>query len=426
MVSKKDILEIKRRFKKEECTISRLCGCYVDAGRTKVTQFSESFLNLDEEEFYKYLDIAKKVLSGNLGNNILELPYSTEAEEGGMQQYFMGLRASELKNEALCERLYDQIIDNYDYPGNYLILLFYDVYDIPLKTSDNMKLDESEEMFPYIIGAVCPVNLSKPGLGYLADENRIGPRIRDWIVDMPDVGFMFPSFSERSADIHSLTFYVKDPKDSKRSFVEAALGTGSKRTQSDQKLTVHAIIKRAAAPITGDDDTLLLNIQESLQDMITSADENGEAEVDNTAELTSEVLTQVLAENEVPDIIAEKIQMDFKEVFEEEGEELPTISACIDDKKLAAAEKEKREETLCAEVAELKNELVNKTFEAVAKNDTALNEESGFSQTYDVILRVKPDKVREIHTETVDGKRCVLIPIEEGEYVNLNGVNTKL
>ena len=66
-MNKKDILEIKRRFKKEACTFTRMCGCYVDADRNKITKIGETFLNLEDEEFYKYLEIAKKVLSGTIG-----------------------------------------------------------------------------------------------------------------------------------------------------------------------------------------------------------------------------------------------------------------------------------------------------------------------------------------------------------------------
>ena len=47
-MNKKDILELKRRMKKEACTFTRLCGCYVDAARNKVTTFGETFLNLED------------------------------------------------------------------------------------------------------------------------------------------------------------------------------------------------------------------------------------------------------------------------------------------------------------------------------------------------------------------------------------------
>ena len=425
MFEKKDILELKGRFKKDECTIMRLCGCYVNSERTKVTQFSESFLNLEDDEFYKYLDIAKKLFSGTVGNNLLELPFPLESEEGGMQQFFMGLRESELKNDDLCDRLYDNIIEHYDHVGNYLILLFFDIYDVPLKTSDNIRLDDSEEMFPYILCAICPVNLSKAGLGYLESDNRIGARIRDWIVEMPEVGFMFPTFAQRSADIHSLTYYLKDPKDSHRTFIEEALGAGAKATATEQRIKVCRVIKQAVASVSEDSDELLLGIQESLRDLIpVSVDEYGDESRDDSALLTDDVLMEALMENNVPGSLCDEIKDNIEKAFKDE--ETPAISAVIDEKKLKAVERERQVEELSDQKNELEQELVNKTFEAVAKADAPLDTESGFSQAYDVILRVKPQKVPQIKAQMVDGRRCVVIPVTEDEYINLNGVNTRL
>ena len=107
-MNKKEILELKRRLKKDACTFTRMCGCYVDADRNKVTTIGETFLNLEDEEFYKYLEIAKKVLSGTVGNNILELEFPAEEEApGGRQQFLMGLRESALKSDELMDAFYD-------------------------------------------------------------------------------------------------------------------------------------------------------------------------------------------------------------------------------------------------------------------------------------------------------------------------------
>ena len=166
-MDKKDVLELKRRLKKDDCTFTRMCGCYVDSNRNKVVAFGQTFLNLEDEEFYKYLEIAKKTLSGTLGNNLLEFEFPGEEESpGGRQQFLMALKSTALKNDELLDRLYDLVIDNYDYAGNYLILVFHDAYDVMTKTTDNGKLDESEEVYEYLLCAVCPVVLSKPGLGY--------------------------------------------------------------------------------------------------------------------------------------------------------------------------------------------------------------------------------------------------------------------
>ena len=66
-MNKKDILELKRRLTKDGCTITQMCGCYVNSEKSKISLISvKNFLNMDDEEFYKYLDIAKKTLSGIL------------------------------------------------------------------------------------------------------------------------------------------------------------------------------------------------------------------------------------------------------------------------------------------------------------------------------------------------------------------------
>ena len=90
-MNKKDVLEIRRRFTKNT-SIDRVSGCYVDCNRNIVVKFNESFYGLSEEEFYKYLEIAKKTMSGNVGNNILELEFPSDEEEtGGKQEFFMQL-----------------------------------------------------------------------------------------------------------------------------------------------------------------------------------------------------------------------------------------------------------------------------------------------------------------------------------------------
>jgi len=425
MVTKKDILELKRRMKKEDCTFTRMCGCYVDANKEKVVKINENFLNLDEEEFYKYLEIAKKVLSGTIGNNLLELHFEEEEKEsGGLQQFFLGLRSSSLKNEELLDRLYDQIIEHYDYVGNYLILFFHDSYDVITKTNDNLKLDESEEVFEYLLCAICPVCLSKPGLGYHADENRIGPRIRDWVVGVPDAGFMFPSFSDRSTDIDSITYYVKDAKDSHPDFVANTLGCGPKRTATEQKKVFATIVKKALAPVIDNTDEVLLDIQETLNTMIEHDEEmENMAKYNESATLSNETITEVLKDMNIPNDALHQIQEEFNEAF---AEEPPVLEALIDAKALEANAKIKEQRELVKQVHELQQELVEKEL-TVSDADSSEDASSGDTvKTYDVVLRVKPEKASQIKSQVINGQKCLIIPMDEGENVNLNGIKTQV
>ena len=431
MLRNKDILELKRRFKKENCTITRMCGCYVDASKNKVVELSETFLNLEDEEFFKYLEIAKKTLSGTIGNNLLELHFASEEEEpGGKQQYLLGLRESGLKNPELLAHLYDRIIENYDYVGNYLILVFHDAYDVITKTNDDLKLDESEEVFTYLLCAICPVNLSKPGLGYRADLNRIGIRVQDWVVAAPDVGFLFPSFAERSADIHSLTYYVRDAKDSHRDFIEAALGCCAKRTATEEHNAFRSIVKTAIAPIIEDSDEMLINIQEKLNDIA----EEHEAAMEDLVivepeefTLTTEIIKEVFADTKLPDAAVMQIQDHFTEEFSDKP---PVVRNLVNEKAIEKNNKEKKEIKLLEEVASLKQELKDtkqeneektEQIETLVKMEAPLDPEEAKNWA-EVFLRMKPEKAERVKFDTIDGQKYLMIPMEEDEHVNLNGV----
>ncbi len=229
-----------------------MCGCYVNGEKKTQLRFRETFLNLPEEEFFKYLEISKKVLSGGIGNNLLELNFPLDENfENEKQSFLMQLKKSRLRDDILLKKFYDSIIDSYDNTGNYLIIVFHDAYDVMTKTTDNIKIDESEEVYEYIMCAICPVSLSKPGLGYFEDDRKIKARIRDWVVEVPTVGFVFPGFIDRSADVNAIMYYTKNAKNPHPELMEKALGCLPKQTATIQKETFQSIIK---STVSSDDD----------------------------------------------------------------------------------------------------------------------------------------------------------------------------
>lgn len=429
-MTKKDVLELKRRFKKSEASFTRLCGCYVNGEKEIVLNIGETFLNLEDEEFYKYLEIAKKTLSGTIGNNLLELNFPLKEEEtGGKQQFLMGLRESKLKNEALLESLYQIIIENYDYAGNYLILVYHDAYDVMTKTSDNNKLDESEEVYEYLLCAICPVTLSKAGLGYLESENRIGPRVRDWVVGVPETGFVFPAFTDRSTDIHSIMYYTRNPKEPHPEFMELGLGCDPKPTAFEQKETFKSIINHAICDIEEEEGHYFMEIQESLNSMVEEK-EALESNDDEPLLLTNNTITEVLTESGIPEEVSSLIERTCTEEF---GDTPPQVEHLLDTKALAANVHRKREKELVRQVEDLKQKLEERLEESMStsSDDTVLVEdESTFadelSEDYDVVLNVKPEKVEQISSQIIDGKRCLVIPMDDNEHVTVNGVDAPL
>lgn len=412
-MNKKEILELKRRMTKTNCTFTRMCGCYVNAEKEIVLTFNENFLNLSEDELHKYLEIATKTLSGTRGNNLLELTFPKEQEEaGGKQQFLMGLKESKLKNDELSQTFYQLVIDNYDYAGNYLIILFHDVYDVMAKTSDNRTLDESEEVYEYLLGAVCPVTLSKAALGYIETENRIGPRMRDWVVGVPDAGFVFPAFTGRSTDIHSVMFYTRDTKEPHDEFMEFILGCTARQTATEKKNMFTDIIS-GAVPDERRRGRVLYDIHETLQGMVDEKALFTEpAQEPDPIVLTPQAIKDVLATSKVPEEIAERIGQSYIEKFSIEP---PVAELLVDKKILSSGAHERREEELLIEVQQLKDEL------GQIKNELALTQPPADDADCKIILRVAPQKAEQITTQVIDGRRCIVIPVEENEYACVNG-----
>ena len=372
MLQNKDILEIRRRFKKDSCTIQRMCGCYVDSKKNKVIKLNENFLNLDDEKFYKYLEIVKKSLSGTAGNNLLDLKFLPDEQK---QKYLLDLRESALENEELLDSLYDSIIEHYDYVGNYLILTFFDAYDVIKKTHDNVKLDESEEVFTYVICAICPVNLSKPGLCYNGEEHDISAIEQDWVVGVPDTAFMFPSFIERSTDVNTVTYYVRDAKDSHPDFVETALGCKPKRTATEEKNTFEGIVKKVIAPVMERTDDIMIGIQEQMSEAAEEKREREEEKVIGVPEeflLDHDTIRTALKKMEVPDAAVRTIQERLDEEFSDRA---PIVETLYDEKASEKNNREKKELKLLQEIAALKDEVSSlkkelETFKARNKNES--------------------------------------------------------
>ncbi|WP_315114191.1 DUF4317 domain-containing protein [Clostridium intestinale] len=434
---KKDVLELKKRFKKDYCTFTKMCGCYVNGEKNVLLKFRETFLNLEEDEYFKFLEIAKKVLSGTVGNNILELNFPINEEFVNEKQIsLMKLKNSKLKDDNILDEFYDSIIDNYDYTGNFLILIFHDAYDVITKTKDNIKIDESEEVYEYVLCAICPVSLSEPGLRYFEEENKIKARIRDWVVEAPTNGFVFPAFIERSTDVNSIMYYTKNPKETHPELMEHALGCYKKQTAAIQKEAFQSIIKDSLLVDEDEADKIFMEVQENLNTMIEEYNATYEDVDPDPITLNKKDVQNLLIESGIPEEVTIKIEKSYEESF---GEDLPLAESLIDSKALKVKAQLNKEESLKKQVQVLQNKLELVKQEVALDKDNPLSTESDEETVtleeasvtgsedeentvkYDVILQVKPEKIPQIKSQIIDGQKCIVIPINENEQTTVNG-----
>lgn len=239
-MKKKEVAEIKKQFTPGNCNITRIVTCYVNHEKDVLLKKAETFLTLDENEQFKYFDIFRKTLTGGKGKSLYDMEFPTE--DGGFEKENLlnDLRKSRLKNDSLLDSFYQHVLDTYNFDGNYLIVLIHGSYDIPGKTSDEIVMeDASDEVYDYILCAICPVGLSKPGLSINAEENKVENRTRDWVVDKPAHGFLYPAFNDRSMDLHSMLYYVKKTTDMQPEFAFELTGMPEPLISNDEE---HAIM----------------------------------------------------------------------------------------------------------------------------------------------------------------------------------------
>ena len=367
---KKEVLEIRKQYTPERCSITRICGCYVNGKKEIVVSSKDAFLSLPDEEIFKYLTIFKQTLSGTIGKNLVNMEFPLEQEmPGGTQEFLLQLRASKLQNDLLLEEFYQKIIDNYAYGENYYIILIHAAYDIPGRATDGSEMfDASDEVYEYLLCSICPVGLSKEGLCYNPETNHMENRIRDWLVEPPVKGFLFPAFNDRTTDIHNLLYFSKQAEDLQPEFIENALGCTFPMSAGSQKSTFQSLVFNTLGEECEYD--VVRNIHDNLNTIIEEAKESPEPPV-----LTKPELKRLLSESGVTEKRLESFDLNFNDIAGEKTEFLVPL------------------------IAETRKFSI---------------------ETPDIVIKVKPDRADLVETRMIDGRRCLVI--EMTDQVEVNGV----
>lgn len=372
-MNKKETLEIRKLFMQESSCLSKICSCYVDYNKQKVCTMQEAFLSLAKDEALKYNDLFKATLSGTIGKNLLNMEFPTEQEfNGGTQEFLMKLRSSELKDDALLQEFYDRVITAFDYPENYYIILIYGNYDVPGRATDGAEMfDASDEVYQFLLCSICPVNRSKGGLSYLSDCNVIGERIRDWIVEPPMKGFLFPAFNDRGSDIHNVLYYSKNPEDTHPELIEQLLGSVTPMSPVSQKETFQSLLLDTLGEEA--DYEVVSSIHENLNEMIAETKNNPDPLTLSRSEMKNLFEISGVPEQEL---------QDFDQKYEE--------------------------------IAGAKTKLL-------ASNLT--NTKKLSIETPDIVIKVNSDRTDLIKTQYIDGRQCFVITVDD--HVEINGMNVR-
>ena len=374
-MNQKELREIRKRFTLDKDSISHVYGCYVNAAKDIVARMDMSMGLMEQEEAELYLKLLKKSISGTLGKNLLDIEFSTkQVEDSDEHRLLQALRQSHLRDEDMRELFYKRVIESLDFgDDSYVILLASDSYDIPFKGRDDELWEEgSNEVFDYIICCICPVKDARASLRYFAEEQNFRGASSGHVLGNPELGFMFPSFDDRSTNIYNALYYSRGLVDIHHEFIDGIFHI--EKSPMSAGAQQHAFTDVLCESL-GEDCSLdvVKAVHGQIRQQLLVHKESKDPEV---PELFVEDLDDVLKHSGVPE---EKV-----EIFNE------------------ACRKEFGDQSILNPI----NVMESKTFEM---------------KTPEVKITVDPEYTYLITTQEIDGSQYLLIPAGEG--VTVNGID---
>ena len=370
-MNQKEISELRRRFRPDQSAVSRIYGCYVNSVKEVVSYIDESLGAMPQEEAEQYLGFLKKTLSGALGKNLIDIVFSTEqVTDGEEHRLLMALRDSELKDGEIRRQFYQKIIDSLDMEdSNYLILLAHDAYDVPYRGKDGASLeDASDQTFRYIVCCVCPVKEGKLELGYCPGENEFHNCAPSQVVAPPELGFLFPAFDDRSANIYNALAYSRKADQLHQEFLDAVFHIEPPMSAGEQKEAFQAALSQAL------EGACSLEVAQAVHERLAERiEEHKERKDPEPLSVTADEVGRILQDCGVGE---EQVSAFCENCGQHFGENAALSPA---------------------------NLIDSKKFEV---------------RTGDVVISVEPERSYLVETRMIDGKKYLLIPVDDGLEVN--------
>lgn len=374
-MTEKEVAEIRRRFNIDKTNIKCIRGCYVNENKDIISDFNQFFGTMPKDESEEILAIIKKTLSGTLGKNLIDIEFTNQQViDSDEHNLLMKLKDSELDDDEAVAELYQKIIRSLVIEGKYLILLTLDSYDVPSYSKDEVKLEDSAEVFKYVLCSICPVKMTKPALSYSVNENEFKNIKTDWIISNPEIGFMFPAFDYRQSNIYNALYYSKDSSDNHEEFVTEIFNSDIPMPAETQKEIFNSILEEAVS------EECSFEVVQTVHEQISAMVEEHKAN-----------------KEEEPLVLSKRNVTDVLEYCGVNEEHINTFA-------------EKYDSEFGADM-----QLSPKNIVDVKKFEVS---------TPDVTIKVNPERKDLVQTKIIDGVKYIMIRADES--VEVNGVNISI
>ena len=318
-MNQRDTAELKRRLNPEKRNPSVICGCYTDHIGNPISFFEMPIYMLREQENEKYMEIFRKVLSGQIGQNLSPVAFPPENDD-----LLLRVRNSALKDETVLREFFDRLIaglraehpdmqsvEDAQHADNWLILVLYDDMDVRQRDpNEEVDHENSDRAFSYFLCAVCPVKQEKPVLRYVPSESLFRDRVPEWLAGAPALGFLFPLYEGGAADVNAMLFFTKEKKDAHEAFLKAAFNVEAVMPAAEQTDSFQALLAQALGTECS------LNVVQEMHEAVSELIE--EQQKDKDAEplmLSKQDVARVLSDAGVSEERTEAFRQGFDATF---------------------------------------------------------------------------------------------------------------
>ena len=318
-MNQRDTAELKRRLNPEKRNPSVICGCYTDHIGNPISFFEMPIYMLREQENEKYMEIFRKVLSGQIGQNLSPVAFPPENDD-----LLLRVRNSALKDETVLREFFDRLIagiraehpdmqsvEDAQHADNWLILVLYDDMDVRQRDpNEEVDHENSDRAFSYFLCAVCPVKQEKPALRYVPSESLFRDRVPEWLAGAPALGFLFPLYEGGAADVNAMLFFTKEKKDAHEAFLKAAFNVEAVMPAAEQTDSFQALLAQALGTECS------LNVVQEMHEAVSELIE--EQQKDKDAEplmLSKQDVARVLSDAGVSEERTEAFRQGFDATF---------------------------------------------------------------------------------------------------------------
>lgn len=373
-MNKKEVAEVKKQFSitNSKSAFNKMLTAYVTEDHEIGFMNVRHFMAMPDVEQLIWLEAFKKSLGGSIGKNLLELTFPiVNGTEGPCHNLLYEVSQDGFSNSEKNEEFIKHIVDGFDYAGEYFIAALSVSYSIPVsgKNTDEDG-EDSEELYDFVITAICPINKVGYNMCLSADKSSC-EKCDDTKMEVgkPIHGILFPTFNDRSSDVHSVMYFTAKPKEMSHSIIEKVLGCGEKLAADEQKEKFNNMLARVL------DADSTFNVTAAIHQELNEIIGNHCMESD-PVELNQEEIKKILERSGVDESNLEE----FDDIYEEEVGDGVCLTA------------------------------VNITNESAMKVNSP-----------DIKINVKPKASEKVKAQLVDGKRCLVITLDE--TVEVNGVD---